>query len=73
MKIKSPLGEYEYRVTGVRVGRGGVEVDGGLGQWETTMVVEPSDLAAWGRRAALPVAVVSAIGYTCLKLWRRVS
>jgi hypothetical protein len=45
MRIKSPIGEYDYRVTAVRLGRGGLEVDGSLGQWQTTMVVEPKDLA----------------------------
>ena len=45
MRLKSPVGEYDYRVTGVRLGRSGLEVDGSLGQWQTTMVVEPKDLA----------------------------
>jgi len=45
MRIKSPVGEYDYRVTGVRAGRSGLEIDGSLGQWETTMVVGPRDLA----------------------------
>ena len=39
------MGEYDYRVTAMRLGRGGLEVDGSLGQWQTTMVVEPKDLA----------------------------
>jgi hypothetical protein len=39
------VGEYDYRVTAVRLGRQGLEVDGSLGQWQTTMVVEPKDLA----------------------------
>ena len=45
MRVKSPVGEYDYRVTAVRLGRAGLEIDGGLGQWETTMVVEPKELA----------------------------
>jgi hypothetical protein len=45
MRIKSPVGEYEYRVTALRLGREGLEVDGSLGQWQTTMVLEPKDLA----------------------------
>ena len=39
------MGEYDYRVTGVRLRRTGLEIDCALGQWETTMVVEPKDLA----------------------------
>ena len=49
------MGEYEYQVTAVRLGRGGLELDGSLGQWETTMVVEPKDLA---KAAALLVPLV---------------
>jgi hypothetical protein len=45
MRIKSPVGEYDYEVTALRLRRDGLEVDGRLGQWETTMVVEPKDLA----------------------------
>jgi hypothetical protein len=44
MRVKSPIGEYDYRVTAVRIKREGVEVEGSLGQWQTTMVVEPKDL-----------------------------
>lgn len=44
MRVKSPIGEYDYRVTGVRIKREGVEVEGSLGQWQTTMVVERQDL-----------------------------
>jgi hypothetical protein len=44
MRIRSPVGEYDYRVTAVRLKRDGIEVDGSLGQWQTTMVVEPKDL-----------------------------
>ena len=39
------MGEYDYRVTALRLRRTGLEVDGSLGQWQTTMVVEPKDLA----------------------------
>jgi hypothetical protein len=45
MRVKSPVGDYDYRVTGVRLGREGLELDGSLGQWQTTMVVEPKDVA----------------------------
>lgn len=55
MRIKSPVGEYDYRVTAVRLGRDGVEVDGSLGMWETTMVLERRDLA----RVLAPLAGVA--------------
>ena len=38
------MGEYDYRVTAMRLGKAGLEVDGSLGMWETTMVVGPRDL-----------------------------
>jgi hypothetical protein len=44
MRIRSPIGDYDYRVTAVRVKRDGIEVDGSLGQWQTTLVIEPKDL-----------------------------
>jgi len=56
MKVNSPVGEYEYRVTGFGFARGTLRVDGSLGVWETTMEVEPSDWAALGRRLAAPAA-----------------
>jgi hypothetical protein len=55
MRIKSPVGEYDYEVTGVRLGREGLEIDGSLGQWKTTLVVEPKELAK-----ALAVVIVPA-------------
>ena len=53
MRIKSPVGEYDYRVTALRLRPTGLEVDGALGQWETTMVVEPKDLAPLAKGLAL--------------------
>jgi hypothetical protein len=57
MRVKSPVGEYDYRLTAVRVGRGGLELDGSLGQWQTTMVVEPKDLVK-ALAVLVPLAVV---------------
>ncbi len=61
MRVKSPVGEYEYRVTGVHLDGGSIEIAGSLGQWETTMVIEPSDLTGWARRAAPVLAGIAAI------------
>jgi hypothetical protein len=61
MRVKSPLGEFEYRVTGVRFDRGRIEVAGSLGQWETTMVIDRADWLEWGRRAAPAVAALAAL------------
>ncbi|HEX6713675.1 MAG TPA: hypothetical protein VF066_09825 [Thermoleophilaceae bacterium] len=58
MRVKSPVGEYDYRVTAVRLGRGGLEVDGSLGQWQTTMVVQPKELAKATAVLAVPLALL---------------
>jgi hypothetical protein len=60
MKVQSPVGEFEYRVKSVRFDRGRIEVAGSLGEWETTMVIERSDLIGWGRRATPAVAALAA-------------
>ena len=52
------MGEYDYRVTAMRLRRAGLEVDGSLGQWKTTMVVEPKDLAPVVKALALLVPAV---------------
>jgi hypothetical protein len=57
MRVKSPVGEYDYRVTGVRLGRHGLELDGSLGQWQTTMVLEPKELAK-ALAVVLPLALL---------------
>ena len=61
MKVRSPLGDYDYRVERVAVRDGQLEVTGSLGQWETTMVVERSDLIELARRSAPALAAVCAI------------
>lgn len=58
------MGEYDYRVTAMRVGRSGLEIDGSLGMWDTTMVVEPKDLA-------LPAAVLATLAALALVVGRR--
>jgi hypothetical protein len=65
MRIRSPVGEYDYRVTAVRLKRDGLEVDGSLGQWRTTMVVEPKDL-----KPVLPVLAAAAGLALALRLLR---
>jgi hypothetical protein len=58
MRIKSPVGEYDYDLTGVRLGRQGLEIDGSLGQWKTTMVVEPKELATALAVVVVPLALL---------------
>ncbi len=61
MKVRSPLGDYDYRVERISVRDGQLEVAGRLGEWQTTMVVERADLlgllARFGRVAAAACAI----------------
>jgi hypothetical protein len=62
MRIKSPVGEYDYRVTAVRRSGPNLEVDGSLGMWETTVVLEPRDLKPIVKCLALLAALTVAFG-----------
>jgi hypothetical protein len=61
VKVSSPLGDYDYRVERIAFRGGQLEVGGRLGQWETTMVVERSDLLGLARRGAPLAALACAI------------
>lgn len=67
MKVTTPLGDYDYRVERVAVCDGRLEVDGRLGEWETTMVVERSDLVELARRVGPALGLLSA---AALVTWR---
>ena len=60
MKVTSPVGDYEYRVQGVRLEGGTIVVAGNLGVWETTMQIEPGDWLKLARTLAKPAAAVTA-------------
>jgi hypothetical protein len=60
MRIKSPVGDYDYRVTAVRRSGTNVEVDGSLGMWDTTVVLEPRDLTPIVKYLALAAALTLA-------------
>jgi len=62
MRIKSPVGEYDYRITGVRLRGTRLEVDGSLGMWETTMVVGPRDWAPFAGALGVVAVAAAALG-----------
>jgi hypothetical protein len=70
VKITSPIGQYDYHVERVALRGGQIEVTGRLGQWETTTVVERSDLTALLRRAAPAVAVACGLLFVTRRLKR---
>jgi hypothetical protein len=68
VKVATPLGDYDYRIERVALRDGGLEVKGRMGEWETTMVVERSDLLKVGKRVG-PALVL--IGWVALVTQRR--
>ena len=67
MKVSTPLGDYDYRVRHVAVRHGQLEVDGNLGEWETTMTVERSDLLDLAKRAVPALAAVGALAVLVIR------
>ena len=57
MRISSPVGEYDYRLERVTFRDGRLEVLGRLGEWETTTVLDGSDLRNLLRKVAFPLAL----------------
>jgi hypothetical protein len=72
VKVATPLGDYDYRIERVALRDGGLEVKGRMGEWETTMTVERSDLVEAGKRVGPGLVLIGAIALvTCRR--RRVS
>jgi hypothetical protein len=61
VKINSPIGEYDYRVERISVRDGRLEVLGRLGEWETTTILEPSDLLPLLRKVAWPLVLAGGL------------
>ena len=57
MRIKTPVGDYDYRVTALHLREGRLEIDGSLGMWETTTVLRPRE---WVPPAAVVLGTVVA-------------
>jgi hypothetical protein len=68
VKVSSPIGEYDYQVKRVGFRGGRVEVVGSLGQWDTTMAIEPSDWLVLARRAAPALALVAVVALLAPKV-----
>jgi hypothetical protein len=61
VRVSSPIGDYDYRVERAALRGGRLEVHGRLGEWQTTTIIEPSDLLVLLRRTALPLMSVAAL------------
>lgn len=61
MKVTTPLGDYDYRIERVALRDRHLEVKGRMGEWETTMVLDGSDLVEAGKRVGPVLALIGAI------------
>jgi hypothetical protein len=59
VKVGTPLGEYPFVFQRLERRDGGLAIIGSVAGIESTVVVEPEDLAALAKRAALPLAAVA--------------
>jgi hypothetical protein len=59
VKVGTPLGEYPFVFQRLERRDGGLAVVGSVAGIESTVVIEPEDLAALAKRAALPLAAVA--------------
>jgi hypothetical protein len=72
VKVATPLGDYDYRIERVALRDGGLEVKGRMGEWETTMLVERSDLLEAAKRVVPALVLIGAIAVVTRRR-RRVS
>jgi hypothetical protein len=72
VKVATPLGDYDYRIERVALRDGGLEVKGRMGEWETTMLVERSDLLEAAKRVGPALVLIGAIAVVTRRR-RRVS
>jgi hypothetical protein len=61
VKVATPLGDYDYRIERVTLRDGQLEVTGRMGEWETKMLVERSDLLEAGKRIGPALVLLGAI------------
>ncbi len=71
MRVSSPIGELPFDPTRLRVGRGGIEIDGLMGAWPAHVHVDYADAASLARLVPLRAAAGLAAGTCALVLARR--
>jgi hypothetical protein len=60
MKVSSPVGDFPFQVTRLRVRSDGLHLEGSMGAWPSRVVIGPSDLPALARVLAPPLAAAVA-------------
>jgi hypothetical protein len=70
MKVTSPIGKLPFIVTGVRLERSGLVVDGELGAWRSHIEVGPGDVPMIARALRGPL-IAASVAVAGLLLARR--
>ena len=70
MRVRSPIGDLPYTVTGVRRGGAGIVVDGELGAWSSQIEIGPATCRC-SPGAAQPLVAAAVLGAAALLLARR--
>ena len=60
MKVSSPVGDFPFEVTRLRLRAGGLHVEGSMGAWPSRVVINAGDIPALLRVAVLPLAAGAA-------------
>jgi hypothetical protein len=71
MRVRSPIGDLPYTVTGVRRGGAGIVVDGELGAWSSQIEIGPGDVPMLARALRGPLIAAAVVGAATVLLARR--
>jgi hypothetical protein len=70
VKVNSPIGELPYWFDGIELRDRSIVVRGRISEFDSTLVIEPSDLAKAARALAVPAATLAGAGLALAALRR---
>jgi hypothetical protein len=71
MRVRSPIGDLPFTVTGVRVRDRELVVDGELGTWRSQIEISAADIPMLARALRTPLLGAFAVGVVVIALRRR--
>ncbi|HVG67368.1 MAG TPA: hypothetical protein VM785_04185 [Gaiellales bacterium] len=71
MRVRSPIGDLPFTVTGVHRGGAGIVVDGELGAWASHIEIGPGDVPMLARALRGPLIAAAVVGASALFLASR--
>jgi hypothetical protein len=71
MRVRSPIGDLPFTVTGVRVRDRELVVDGELGTWRSQIEISAADIPMLARALRTPLLGAAAVGVVVIALRRR--